>query len=67
VGDQDSSDQEGGVGGKQERGAAKKGLKGQAVMLNAARLIAEDAAERRVQLPRQLKKLQEMCMILSVF
>jgi hypothetical protein len=36
-------------------------------MLNAARVIAEDAAERRVQLPRQLKQLQEVCMILSVF
>jgi hypothetical protein len=44
AGVEDSSDEEGQVGSKQEGRAAKKPRKGYAVVVDAARLMAEDAS-----------------------
>jgi hypothetical protein len=53
----------------EEEGGVKKAGKGQAAVLDAAKLMAEDesTAERRAQLNRQLKQLQGVRRILNVF
>lgn len=57
------------AGSTEEEGAVKEAGKAQAVVLDAAKLMAEDqsTAERRAQLNRQLKQLQGVKRILNVF